>query len=374
MTTRSPLHVLMTTDAVGGVWTYSLTLAAALQPHGVTCTLVVMGPPPAPAERERAESLPNLHLIHRPYRLEWMADAEGDLLAAGAWLLRLARHLQPDLVHINGYALAALPWRRPVLTVAHSCVRSWWRAVKQEPAPPAWDDYTRRVRAGLLASTLVAAPTRAMAEALRAEYAFSGPLIVMPNGLPRPAGGAHAARVPKESYIFAAGRFWDEAKNLALLETIGGTLPWPVMVAGGVEAPPGTRAATSHVCHLGSLDREEVLRRMARAAIFVHPARYEPFGLSVLEAAQAGCALVLGDIPSLRECWRDAAVYVDPSDAPMLRGVLTRLIGNPSWCAQLGAAARTRAQAFDDRRMGEHYAAIYQTLHAGAHQEIACAS
>ncbi len=31
------------------------------------------------------------------------------------------------------------------------------------------------------------------------------------------------------------------------------------------------------------------------------PARYEPFGLSVLEAALSGCALVLGDIPSLRE-------------------------------------------------------------------------
>ncbi|HEX8375447.1 MAG TPA: hypothetical protein VF606_09745, partial [Geminicoccaceae bacterium] len=39
-------HVLMTTDAVGGVWTYSLDLAAALATRGVRTTLAVLGPAP----------------------------------------------------------------------------------------------------------------------------------------------------------------------------------------------------------------------------------------------------------------------------------------------------------------------------------------
>jgi glycogen synthase len=369
----TPLHVLMTVDAVGGVWTYALTLAAALRSYDVRYTLVVMGPSLSAPERARAEALGNVRLIDRPYRLEWMADPDADLLASGQWLLRLARHLRPDLVHINGYAHAALPWHAPVLTVAHSCVRSWWRAVKHEPAPAAWDAYTARVRAGLIGSSLVVAPTRAMASALREEYAYHGSLMVVPNGLAAPRSPEDASpHPPKESYVFAAGRFWDEAKNLAILDKVGGRLPWPMLVAGSVEGPDGTRCEPRHVWHLGPVDRAEVLSRMAHAAIYVHPARYEPFGLSVLEAAQAGCVLVLGDIPSLRELWGDAAVYVDPCDAAGLRQTLAKLIANPAWLAHLGEAARKRAQPFDDRRMAEHYLAIYQALPAS--QEMACAS
>ena len=44
------MHVLMTTDAVGGVWTYSLTLARALGARGVGVTLAVVGPEPSAAQ------------------------------------------------------------------------------------------------------------------------------------------------------------------------------------------------------------------------------------------------------------------------------------------------------------------------------------
>jgi hypothetical protein len=54
---------------------------------------------------------------------------------------------------------------------------------------------------------------------------------------------------------------------------------------------------------LGPLEASELAGWMHRAAIYALPARYEPFGLSALEAAQAGCALVLGDLSSLREVW-----------------------------------------------------------------------
>jgi len=364
------LHVLMTVDAVGGVWTYALTLASALRAYGVHFTFVVMGPSPAPAARAQADALDNVCVIDRPYRLEWMADPDGDLIAAGVWLLRLARHLHPDVIHINGYAHGALPWQEPVLTVAHSCVRSWWRAVKGEPAPPAWDAYSERVRAGLAASTLVVAPTHAMADAIRDEYGYDEPMKVVPNGL---SASVHPSPCPsKESCVFAAGRFWDDAKNLAILDKIARDLPWPVLAAGSVEAPDGSRRVPAHVWHLGQIDRTEVLERMARAAIYVHPARYEPFGLTVLEAAQAGCALVLGDIPSLRESWGEAAVYVDPADPIALRQTLRRLIDDRDARTELGTAARTRAHAFNDRRMADEYLAIYQALLAA--QEMACAS
>src|SRR3546814_4918927 len=68
---------------------------------------------------------------------------------------------------------------------------------------------------------------------------------------------------------------------------------------------------------------------LGRATFFALPARYEPFGLAVLEAALSGCALVLGDIPTLRELWDGVAAFVPPGDIEALEDVLTQLIADP---------------------------------------------
>ena len=60
----------------------------------------------------------------------------------------------------------------------------------------------------------------------------------------------------------------------------------------------------------------------AKASVFASVSRYEPFGLAVLEAAQAGCALVLSDIPTFRELWDGAALFVPPEDPVALAEAL----------------------------------------------------
>src|SRR6185369_6695620 len=104
-----------------------------------------------------------------------------------------------------------------------------------------------------------------------------------------------------------------------------GGFPGPVRVAGSDRDPDGSQPSFSNVELLGWLEPQEVGRAMERAAIFAHPARYEPFGLAPVEAALRGCALVLGDIPSLREVWGDAALFVDPTDDDALAGALREL-------------------------------------------------
>ena len=96
------------------------------------------------------------------------------------------------------------------------------------------------------------------------------------------------------------------------------------------------------------------------AAIFAAPARYEPFGLGILEAAASGCALVLGDIPSLRENWDGAALFVPPDDAVAWRTTLSCLIACDSRRETLGAAARKRALVFARERMAARYAELYR--------------
>jgi len=367
------MKILMTADAVGGVWSYALELARALAPSGVELVLATMGPLPSAAQREEAARCRNLRLETSEYRLEWMQDPWSDVERAGDWLLALARREQPDLVHLNGYVHAALPWQMPVCVVAHSCSCSWWRAVKHEPAPESWNRYRRAVRDGLDAATIVIAPTRAMLAALTREYGRVDDARVIYNA-------RHPARYPvlaKDRLVLSAGRMWDEAKNVSALECVAPSVEWPVYVAGESSMPGLGAMEPTHCCSLGKLDHDALARWMGRASIYALPARYEPFGLTVLEAALAGCALVLGDIPSLRELWHDAALFVEPDDHEQLAHTLQRLIADGERRRTIARRCRARALAFAPEEMASAYLQAYESalIATGAwREERRCAS
>src|SRR3954447_12597702 len=167
---------------------------------------------------------------------------------------------------------------------------------------------------------------------------------------------------PKRAAIIAAGRLWDEAKNLVLLDEAAADIDWPIEIAGEANHPEGGQARLRTARALGVLTPAEMAERLGLTAIFAAPARYEPFGLGILEAAASGCALVLGDIPSLRENWDGAAVFVSPDDRPGWRAALAALIANEHRRENLGALAHQRAQQFSREEMAGRYAALYRKL------------
>ncbi|HEX2171129.1 MAG TPA: glycosyltransferase family 4 protein [Dehalococcoidia bacterium] len=348
----------MTADTVGGVWTYALELAQALGRRGVEVTLATMGGLPTADQRLAARGVPGLRVQTSRYKLEWMEDPWDDVAEAGKWLLGLAETVRPDVVHLNGYAHGALPWRCPTLVVGHSCVLSWWESVRGGPAPPSWDAYRVAVRRGIRAADLVVAPTVTMLASLEREY---GPLRAGQVVLNGRSAGLFRPR-PKDPVILAAGRLWDDAKNVATLAAVASRLTWPVAIAGEDRHPDGGRARYPNVRLLGRLAPSALADQLGRAAIYALPARYEPFGLSILEAALAGCALVLGDRPSLCELWSGAAVFVPPEDPDALEAALKTLITDESGRASLADRARRRALTLGPDRMAASYLAIYRRL------------
>ena len=353
------MTILITADTVGGVWTYALDLMRSLP--RARWILATMGEALREDQREElreVQRLTDVILCESRFALEWMPEPWRDVDEAGRWLLDLEAEHAPGIVHLNGYAHAALPFEAPVLVVAHSCVLSWWQAVKGEDAPPSWNCYRERVRAGLLEADLVAAPTQAMLGEVEALY---GPLPqpesrlqVLANGRTLP----DATRpFEKEPFVFAAGRLWDEAKNIALLEQAAPHLRWPVRVAGHGEA-----SSDSSIQFLGRIESWQVLEQMRRAAIYALPARYEPFGLSILEAALCGCALVVGDIPSLREVWGEAALFVAPDDQRALADAINTLARDDARRAEMARRAGERARCFSTERFGQRYERAYRDL------------
>lgn len=357
-----PLTVLMTTDAVGGVFSYSLELIRALQPHNVHFLLAILGPPPSKAQRDQLTALSNVRPFECHGRLEWMEDPWRDVDHHGDFLANLAARFSPDLIHVNGYSHAAIPWSAPTLCVAHSCVLSWWQAVKAEPAPAQWLTYQRRVAAGLKAANMVVAPTQAMLDDITRFYLQPAYSQVIYNAR-QPAAFQPQ---PKHNWILTAGRLWDEAKNVQALSSLAPRFPWPVFAAGH-----GSLPATPNFHQLGVLPQAKLAEWLSYSALYVAPALYEPFGLSILEAAHSGCALILGDIPSLRELWDKAALFVDPRDPAALLATIDLVIADENLRTCLQLAARTRAARYSPELMASQYLQAYRDLLALRRQSCA---
>ncbi|MGE0526857.1 MAG: glycosyltransferase [Bdellovibrionales bacterium] len=356
-------RILMTTDTVGGVWHYSLDMARGLAEYGVCVHLATMGKNLTPHQAAEAGAIPNLQIHESSFKLEWMEEPWTEVDAAGLWLLSLARELQPNVIHFNHFCSAHLPFNAPKLVVAHSDVLSWWRSVLNCEAPDAWDIYRTRVACGLRAADSVVAPTETMLKSVQSDF---GPLPrckVIPNG--RSSFGASIdafTHKAKEPFVLSLGRIWDPAKNFKLLNEVAPSLPWPVVAAGQSEDLLGHQEPLSNLKLIGEVSPDSVCSYMQRAAIYALPAKYEPFGLSVLEAAYRRCALVLGDIASLRENWEGAALFVNPDDGADIRNALRRLIEDPDLREQLGSRAQSRARNLTVTRMVSEYMREYVHL------------
>jgi glycosyltransferase involved in cell wall biosynthesis len=354
---RAP-RLLLTTDAVGGVWTYSLDLARGLSEAGVEVLLAVLGPSPAPDQLAAAARIAGLSVADTGLPLDWTAADPGELMETAAALRGAARGARVDLAHLNSPTLAlGGGWPVPALGACHSCLATWWAAVKDGPMPPDFVWRTEALRRGLADCDELVAPSAAFARATAEAHEVRTPRVVR-NG----RAGASAGEGPTAPFVFTAGRLWDEGKNVRVLDAAAAEVAASVWAAGPLAGPSGARVELRHARALGALPADAVRTWLARRPIYAASALYEPFGLGVLEAAQAGCPLVLSDIPTLRELWDGAAVFVDPADAAGWTAALSVLLRDPARREALGAAARARAARYTAARMTAGLLALYAEL------------
>jgi glycogen synthase len=358
-TENQPRRILMTADAVGGVWSYALDLVRHLAPYDIEVTLAVMGPAPGRAQQQEAASIQNLSLTAKPFALEWHPDfSDTELQRSSEWLRSIASSFHSEVVHINGYAHAAGGWNVPRVVVAHSCVNSWWLSMHGELPPASWTSYGRRVTAGLQGAAAVIAPTAWMLRTIERLYGCSSRNSrVIRNFSSQPGQFAR-----KQPFIFSCGRLWDEAKNMQMLDRVAPQLEWPLYMAGSDTGPAGTRVNLQSVYLDGTLSRSEMSNRFSKAAIFTHPAKYEPFGLAVLEAAQHGCALVLADIPPLRELWDGCAVFASPRDSEQWIECLNRLARDSAFREHVSTQCLERSRRYDGSTAAAQYIEVYRGL------------
>ena len=355
-----PPRLLVTTDAVGGVFTYALDLSNWMRRSGVDVTLALLGPQASDAQLAQMTAIGGLEVVRISGPLDWTAQEADELCPVAEALAHFARKSGADLLHLNSPVLAALAdFGLPLLGVCHSCTASWWRAVRGGALPPDFAWRRKLLADGYAACDAVIAPTSAFAEVTREIYG-ADPAVVW-NGRPPAAGGAKV-----ESFVLSAGRLWDEAKGFATLDAAAAMIDAPVVALGGLAGPDGTWIRLEHVRTPGAQDAAAMSDWLARAPVFASAALYEPFGLTVLEAAQAGAALVLSDIATLRELWAGAAIFVPPRDARGFAAAINRVLADDSLRQALSAKAQVRAGRYTLEAMGAGILGHYTRLSAAA--------
>ena len=360
------MHILVTADAVGGVWTYARELVSGLAGRGIRVTLVSFGEIPSPSQMDWMKALPNLDFYPTAFKLEWMRDTEDDLARSAEYLQKLVRELKPDLLHLNQFYYGALSCDVPRIVVAHSDVVSWWLAVHgEEPPASDWMRWYRSiVTRGLQCATVVIAPSHWMLEQISRHYVEPKSGSVIYNG--RTPTLFHPY-LKKDKLIVTVGRQWDRAKNAALL--LQQPMPAPICIIG-CDRHPESKASAFSGNGFGSAvqfkpqqDEKQLSWLLAKSSIYAATSCYEPFGLAPVEAAFSGCAIVANDIPSFRELWDDAALFFHNNDSASLREMLSQLSSDRELRECFARLACERAnQRFNATRMVDEYINLYGSL------------
>jgi glycosyltransferase involved in cell wall biosynthesis len=103
----------------------------------------------------------------------------------------------------------------------------------------------------------------------------------------------------------------------------------------------------NRIMRVVNLPREQLLATFAAADIYVHPALYEPQGISVLEAMASGKAIIAGRTGGIPETLSDSGLIVDPEDYRAIARSIALILDDAQLRNALGRKAKMRASLFD---------------------------
>jgi glycosyltransferase involved in cell wall biosynthesis len=302
--------------------------------------------------------------LHRHYTTA--AELATTLWSTYREAARMIREDRPDLIHCHFvFPSGLIAWllsRRfgiPFVLTAHGSDIPGYNPDRfrrlHKILKPIW----RRI---VRSATVVTSPSRYLGNLIRLS-APRLPIYVVPNGYsarPRPPRA-------KRKLVLVVARLFPRKGVQKFIEAVAGSnSDWEFVVAG--DGPymdtlrAQARASRSPVRFVGFLDEKTLAGYYDEARIFVFPSIRENFPMVLLEAMEAGCAVITTDAEGCAEVVENAGVVVPSSDAQALRDALSSLMTDEARCEDLSRRARARAELFRWERTAELYRAVFERV------------
>jgi glycosyltransferase involved in cell wall biosynthesis len=343
---------------VGGSERHLLTLLPALERLGVELVFVGLDDPAwDPAPFYDALTVPTVRLP-APRDLDPLVPLR---------LRRALRSVRPDVVHthlVHADVYGALAGARPLVSTKHN----------DDPFRTGPFRHVERALARRV--DRVIAITEALARfTVEAVGLPREKVEVVPYGLdesPASWGPNPPVVVPEGAHVLLAVCRLARQKGLDVavqaLARVRETQPDAVLVVLGEGPERATLERLASELGLGSAvflpgRVGDVAAWLERAALLVHPVRWEGFGLALLEAMLASRPVVASGVSSVPEIVADGetGLLVPPDDAEALAAAVAGLLGDPGRAARLGSAGLERARAeFSVGRMARRTLAVYE--------------
>jgi glycosyltransferase involved in cell wall biosynthesis len=381
------LHVCFVTlsfgeNSAGGVMHHMVELARALEPEGVSVTVL------CPSYGEPWEYIHDgiIDVIAiREARIDWALAPSmlGFGRRVGPALLDLHRRRPLDVIHLHdrppylGATSASERLGPPVIYTAHSCFGA--RSERGRLLPLTLERLMEReiARAG----TPIIAVSRWIADGMVKLGADPRRLRVIPNGVDSgvfPYRGGDG-RQPDE--ILFVGRLDYEKGVDVLLRAMARLGSEPAVClrivgegeqAGRLRELMRDLGLGGRVEFCGRLYGADLVAAYHRAAVCVLPSRAEPFGLVMLEAMACGTPFIGSAAGGIAEVVRSeqTGLLVPPGDPDALAAAIARLLGDRQLARRLAEQARCMVEReYPWREIAARTRGVYDELRGGRRPE-----
>jgi glycosyltransferase involved in cell wall biosynthesis len=189
---------------------------------------------------------------------------------------------------------------------------------------------------------------------------------VIPHGIDLP----DPPRVPKRNRILAVTRMFERKGIQYMIEALDGlSTDWEVVIAGDGPYLPTLRemaqTISTPIDFRGFVQGDALWELYASAKVFVFPSIQENSPVVLLEAMNAGCAVITTTADGCAEMARDAAVKVKPASVPELRDAINRLIRDEAEVARLSHLGQARVEEFSSTRVARAHEEIFGNAREG---------
>jgi glycosyltransferase involved in cell wall biosynthesis len=285
------------------------------------------------------------------------------LLPAYLAAAKLIREERPDVLHTHFALPSGVIARQlsswygiPYVLTAHGSDIPGYNpdrfAVMHRLLRPFW----KRI---VLQAAAVTSPSEFLAGLIRKHA--NVPIHIVPNGYnPAPSTGR-----PKRKLVLVVARLFRRKGVQHFIRSVDNLdTDWEFVVAGDGpyydELRAQARNTRANIQFTGFIDKTTLQGLYEEARILVFPSIRENFPMVLLEAMEAGCAVITTDAEGCAEVVGDSGLVIPKGAAAPIRTALCDLMQNPAMCDELARKARRRVELFRWPRIAGLYRDVFQ--------------